>query len=215
MKEVIKREELVALFTSVSNEMNAHKDKLEELDSLLGDGDLGLTMTKGFAVIPEVIKTLDDEKDIGKVLMKAGMKMSSEVPSTMGFLMSTGIMTAGKKLKGKEEINAEGLVAFFEGFKDGVIKRGKCQLQERTLLDVMEPAYHSAASIYEKNPEISLEELITKVDLHCEGALNETKWMVPVHGKAAIHKEACKGVIDQGAYAGYLLIEGLYHYVIS
>lgn len=68
------------------------------MDARMGDGDLGLTMQKGFGALPRLMRENEVEGDIGKTLMKAGMKMAGLVPSTMGTLMSSGIMEGGKAL---------------------------------------------------------------------------------------------------------------------
>ena len=89
------------LFASVGNLFIEKKEELCEMDARLGDGDLGLTMSKGYGSLPDIMReeATGAAGDIGKLLMKSGMKMSSLVPSTMGFLMSTGIMEGGKALK--------------------------------------------------------------------------------------------------------------------
>ena len=102
------------LFASVGNLFIEKKEELCEMDARLGDGDLGLTMSKGYGSLPDIMReeATGAAGDIGKLLMKSGMKMSSLVPSTMGFLMSTGIMEGGKALKGKTEIDAPALAAY-------------------------------------------------------------------------------------------------------
>ena len=109
-------EQIPDLFTSVGNLFIEKKEELCEMDARLGDGDLGLTMSKGYGSLPDIMRTEAEGAagDIGKLLMKSGMKMSSLVPSTMGFLMSTGIMEGGKALKGKNEIDASGLAAYLQ-----------------------------------------------------------------------------------------------------
>ena len=110
------------LFASVGNLFIEKKEELCEMDARLGDGDLGLTMSKGYGSLPDIMReeATGAAGDIGKLLMKSGMKMSSLVPSTMGFLMSTGIMEGGKALKGKTEIDAPALAAYLTGFAAGV-----------------------------------------------------------------------------------------------
>ena len=135
-------EQIPDLFTSVGNLFIEKKEELCEMDARLGDGDLGLTMSKGYGSLPDIMRTEAEGAagDIGKLLMKSGMKMSSLVPSTMGFLMSTGIMEGGKALKGKNEIDASGLAAYLTGFAAGVQKRGKCEPGQRTIYDSILPA---------------------------------------------------------------------------
>ncbi len=63
--------------------------------------------------------------------------MASVVPSTMGTLMASGIMSGGKKTAGKEKLDAPGYLLFLQGFAEGIAKRGKCVRGERTVLDAV------------------------------------------------------------------------------
>ena len=189
-------EQIPDLFASVGDLFIEKKEELCEMDARLGDGDLGLTMSKGYGSLPDIMRQEADGAagDAGKLLMKSGMKMSSLVPSTMGFLMSTGIMEGGKALKGKTEIDAAGLAAYLTGFAAGVQKRGKCEPGQRTIYDSILPAAQAA-------------------DKAAKAGVEATKDMVPVFGKAAVHAAQCVGVEDQGAVAGYYKILGLNNYI--
>ena len=102
-------EQLPELFAGVASMFAEKKEELCDMDAKMGDGDLGLTMDKGYGALPQLIKENTEPGDIGKTLMKAGMKMAGLVPSTMGTLMSSGVMEGGKALKGKTEFGAEEL----------------------------------------------------------------------------------------------------------
>ena len=139
----IKSSDWTAILQSVAQVMTDNADHLCEMDARMGDGDLGLTMKKGYCALPEIYSGLE-EADMGKRLSKSGMKMSSVVPSTMGTLMSSGWMEGGKRLVGKETVDAAGYAAFLRGFADGIIKRGKCAPGDRTVLDAVQPAAEAA-----------------------------------------------------------------------
>jgi dihydroxyacetone kinase-like protein len=145
------------------------------------------------------------------MLMKAGMKMSSLVPSTMGFLMSTGVMEGGKALKGKSEIDAVAYADYLVGFAAGVQKRGKCEAGQRTIYDAILPA--SVAAKEAANAGASLEEVAKAALEAAKKGVEATKDMVPVFGKAAVHAAQCVGVEDQGAVAGYYKILALTNYI--
>ena len=113
--DVLHLDDLVGIFETVSAVMTDRSDELGRMDAAMGDGDLGLTMSKGFAALPAVLAALDDP-DVGKRVAKAGLRMSSVVPSTMGTLMATGLLAGGKALTGQSEIDADGLATFFEAF---------------------------------------------------------------------------------------------------
>ena len=208
-------EQVPELFESVGNLFLEKKEELCEMDARLGDGDLGLTMSKGYAALPDLMRAEAEGAggDIGKMLMKAGMKMSSLVPSTMGFLMSTGVMEGGKALKGRTELNGVALADYLTGFAAGIQKRGKCEPGQRTIYDSVLPAAQAAAKTAAENPGASLDEVITAAEEAAKAGVEATKDMVPVFGKAAVHAAACAGVPDQGAIAGYYKILGLSNYI--
>lgn len=211
--EKILFEQIPELFESVGTLFVEKKEELCEMDAKLGDGDLGLTMSKGYAALPDIMRAEAEGAggDIGKLLMKAGMKMSSLVPSTMGFLMSTGVMEGGKALKGATEIDGAAMAKYLVGFAAGVQKRGKCEAGQRTIYDAILPA--SKAALEAAAAGADLEGVIKAALEAAKGGVEATKDMVPVFGKAAVHAAQCVGVEDQGAVAGYYKILGLSNYI--
>ena len=203
------------MFESVGALFAEKKEELCGMDARLGDGDLGLTMSKGYGALPGLLREAAPEAagDIGKLLMKAGMKMSSLVPSTMGFLMSSGIMEGGKVLRGKGELDGAALADYLCGFAAGIRKRGKCETGQRTIYDSVKPAADAARACVDQNPEASLQAVINAALAAAEEGVKATETMTPVFGKAAVHTDKCKGVADQGAVAGYYKILGLGNYL--
>lgn len=208
-------EQVPELFESVGKLFLEKKEELCQMDARLGDGDLGLTMSKGYQALPGFLRdgAADANGDVGKLLMKAGMKMSSEVPSTMGFLMSSGVMEGGKALRGKTEIDSAGLCDYLAGFAAGIQKRGKCEEGQRTIYDSIRPAADAAAHLLKENPAAGLNEVMAAALKGAEAGVEATKDMTPVFGKAAVHAAQCKGVADQGAVAGYYKILGMSNYL--
>ena len=206
-------EQIPDLFESIGTLFIEKKEELCEMDARFGDGDLGLTMSKGYGALPDLMRAEAEGAggDIGKMLMKAGMKMSSLVPSTMGFLMSTGVMEGGKALKGKTELDGNDLAVYLKGFAAGVQKRGKCQSGQRTIYDSVLPAAEAADAKAAEGG--SLEEVIRAALEGAKAGVEATKDMVPVFGKAAVHAAQCVGVEDQGAVAGYYKILGMSNYI--
>lgn len=206
-------DQIPELFAAVGALFTEKKDELCDMDAKLGDGDLGLTMSKGYAALPDLLRAEAPGAggDIGKLLMKGGMKMSSLIPSTMGFLMSTGVMEGGKALKGRTELDGAGLADYLTGFAAGVQKRGKCQAGQRTIYDAILPAAEAAKKAAGEGA--GLEAVAAAALEGAQAGVEATKDMVPVFGKAAVHAAQCAGVPDQGAVAGYYKILGLKNYI--
>lgn len=210
--EKITFEQLPELFGGVAEIFTEKKEELCELDAQMGDGDLGLTMHKGYAALPDLIRENAQPGDIGKTLMKAGMKMASLVPSTMGTLMASGIMEGGKALKGLDMIGASELSAYLTGFAAGIQKRGKCQLGDRTILDAVDAGAKKAAEAASADGAT----MNTVIDAAVKGAaagVEETKNMTPKYGKAAVFAAKAIGTPDQGAIAGQYMIMGLQRFI--
>ena len=210
--EKITFEQLPDLFGGVADIFTEKKDELCEMDAQMGDGDLGLTMHKGYSALPDLIRENAEPGDIGKTLMKSGMKMASVVPSTMGTLMSSGVMEGGKALKGKSEIGPAELSTYLTAFAAGILKRGKWALGDRTILDAVDAGAKKAAAAVEAGAA----DLETVINAAVEGAaegVEATKEMTPKFGKAAVFAAKAIGTPDQGAVAGKYMLMGLQRYI--
>lgn len=202
------------LFESIAQKMNDVAEELCEMDARMGDGDLGLTMKKGFQALPQIMREMEEE-DIGKLIMKSGMKMGSVVPSTMGTLMASGLMSGGKALIGRSYIDAAAFYEFLNGFEEGVMKRGKCVRGDRTLLDAIGTASDACKECLTKHPDAVLDEIVTIALDGAKKGTEDTRKMIPKFGKAAVHKLAAAGERDQGACAGMYMIAGMYDYIVK
>ena len=190
--------ELKGLLAAWAALMNEKKEWLIELDSVVGDSDLGLTMSDGFAAAAEAVSA-SDVTDVGKLAYQAGKAMATAVPPTRGTLMASGLMNAGNQLKGQEEAaDAD----FFEAWYDGVQNRGKAQPGEKTFLDGMLPAVQAlkAGKTPEETAEIAW------------SAFEGTKGMLAKHGRMAIRGEASRELLDPGAAVAALLMKGYAEY---
>ena len=185
--------------------MDDHRDRLHELDQALGDGDLGLTMTKAFTAAHETAST-SDETLPGKLLMRVGMAMAKAAPSTMGTLLATGFMRGGKAIGEEERLGVEQLAAFFRAFTDGIMERGKTQPGNKTVVDSLHPAAAAVEQAAAQGKDIhdALTEAVTAARQGNEAA----RMMKSQHGKAAVYQDQTIGKEDPGASVGVLIVEG-------
>lgn len=200
------RVDIIGLLEALKDVMGENRDYLIALDSVVGDGDLGLTMSNGFkAAYQAVLET--EEQDIGKILYGAGKAMGSAVPSTMGTLMASGLMNAGKVLKGKTQINLSGLHSLFYAYMEGVMNRGKAKIGEKTFLDGLFPAVESIGESAAKGE--TFKEAAQAALKAAEKGFNDTATMIAVHGRAAMRGEASRNLEDPGAAVAKLMMQAL------
>jgi len=207
--------DLEGLFAKVRDIMVENKENLFKLDSAIGDGDLGITMSSGFSKVYEMVSVLEekDTGDIGRVLIKVGMTLAETVPSTLGTLMATGFMRAGKAVKGKNEVNLSDSVLMAYAFVEGIMERGKTKPKEKTIIDSLYPAFQALKLASEDG--IDLKEGFKKAYEAAKDGAEATKEMLPKHGRAVWYGEKSIGKKDPGAFAGMLLIKAFYEYLES
>ena len=194
-----------AIITRIAGIMTEKKDELIRLDGAVGDGDLGLTMEKGFIAANEEAKT-SAETDAGKFLMKIGMTIAKAAPSTMGTLVATGFMSGGKAVSGSSTLGPKEMAGFFEAFVAGIMQRGKSKPGEKTIVDVLN---HAAEALKEAAAsDASLSDAFRKCRQAAELGLARTKDMIAQHGRVAYYQEQSKGKEDPGAVAAGYIVQG-------
>lgn len=189
--------------------MAEKRDWLIELDSVVGDSDLGLTMSDGFKAAAEAIAA-NPPADVGKTAYIAGKAMASAVPSTMGTLMASGLMNAGKVLKGVEIIDGQQEISFFEAYLEGVKARGKAEVGDKTFLDGLHPAIETLKA--DTAAGKSLQAAAQHAAQVAWDSFEGTRGMLAKHGRMAIRGEQSRELLDPGAAVAALLMRGYAEY---
>ncbi|UHD44385.1 dihydroxyacetone kinase subunit L [Aureimonas altamirensis] len=105
--------------------------ELNAADGALGDGDLGITVSKGFAAAAAA----DLPDDIGLAFLECAKAFQRVSSSSYGTLVATGFMAAAKATKGRSDIAAEEVPELVAAARDAMMARGKGQLGDKTVLD--------------------------------------------------------------------------------
>ncbi len=120
-------------------------EHLTSLDQAVGDGDLGLTLGK-IAVALAAYSETAEVSDVGRFLSGAGLAANRAGSSTMGTLLATALMRAGKAVAGRSEVSTADLVEMFRAADAGVQERGKAKAGDKTVLDALHPACEAFAT---------------------------------------------------------------------
>ena len=115
--------------------MEQSADELNTADGLLGDGDLGVTMIRGFRQILADLETLPE--DIGMAFFQCAKAFTKSSGSSYGTLLATGMMAIAKVKKGQTGIELEEVSGLFDIALEAMQKRGKASLGDKTVLDVI------------------------------------------------------------------------------
>ena len=197
-------DDIKKIFTKVKDNIVDMEDYLFDLDSKMGDGDLGLTMKNWFIKVDEEVKKSNKE-DIDKMFIKAGITLVSVAPSTMGTLVATGLIRAGKEVEGNTVVRLSDFSLIFSAFVKGIIERCKSKPGEKTIIDSILPAADALKKANEDGKD--LVQAFNLAYVAAQEGLESTKNMTSVHGKAVYHSERSKGTEGPGAAAGVLLLK--------
>ncbi|MGE5701541.1 MAG: dihydroxyacetone kinase subunit DhaL [Clostridia bacterium] len=205
MTQTLNAGDLKRIFAQIGTLMQENKDFLCKLDGALGDGDIGLTMDKGFRAVVESLETFD-EADMGALLLLAAKTMGEKAASTMGTLMTTALLRAGKAVQGKQELEPAEALEMLQAMVKGLTDRGKAQVGDKTILDAFVPAVNAFAQSLSHSRPLA-ECLQASADAAHEG-MKRTVEMQSRHGRAARYLEKSVGHQDPGATVGALFFRG-------
>ncbi|RCW93034.1 MULTISPECIES: dihydroxyacetone kinase subunit L [Gammaproteobacteria] len=206
----ITKTNLPILFERFSEVFAEQKDALIALDSKVGDSDLGLTMAKGFAAATAAVSALEDAS-VETQLKTAGVAIARAAPSTMGTLMATGFMRGSAAVKDCEMLGTVQLADFWVAFRDGVAQRGRVQVGDKTVVDVLHPI--AETMIKQAESGAALTEALHIAYASASEALEATKDLVAQHGKAAAFQEKTRGIQDAGSTVAVILIKAMADFV--
>lgn len=203
---------IVSILEEVAADLESRSEELRQLDAVIGDGDLGVTTELGSKAIREYLSS-PDKDDIGQLLAKCGMYINKASPSTFGTLLASAFMGAGKASLGKEKIDIKDLVLVGDGAIDGVKKRGKAVVGDKTMLDCLVPTVEAFRRELADggDPKVALKAAVTAAEAGMKGTIP----MMAKHGRASWHRENSVGVQDAGATAMYYIIESFVRHLIS
>ncbi|BCG98263.1 dihydroxyacetone kinase subunit L [Mesorhizobium sp. 131-2-5] len=187
---------LARLIAVAAETIAAHAEELTALDQAIGDGDHGLNMKRGF----EAVRAEADAfaaKPLPDALKAIGTKLVMTVGGASGPLFGTLFMALGKEIAADPDRN--NLAAAFGKAVDAVAARGKSQIGQKTMLDVLQPV-HDALAGGKTAAEIA--------DI-ADAAAEATVPMKALRGRASFLGERSIGHMDAGARSTALLVRSV------
>lgn len=197
-------EKLIAVIHKIAAKIEEEKAFLTELDNVIGDGDHGINLARGFAEVEKKLDGLAD-KEPGDVLKTVGMTLVSTVGGASGPLYGTGFMKLGGALKGQAEITVSGFLAGLQQAIEGIMQRGRSTKGEKTMLDAMIPAKEAMEAKWAETADAKAA-FAAGVAAAWEG-VEFTKTIAATKGRASYLGERSIGHQDPGATSFTMVLE--------
>lgn len=180
-----------------------NKQYLSDIDGLIGDGDHGINMNKGFTMTREALDKKPGDmvhglKTLSKILMM-------RIGGSMGPLYGKFFKAMAKSLDGIEEIDEKAFGLAIQQILIDLSEISPAKVGDKTLLDTLIPAvetYNNAV-----NGGDNFHEALSKMKTAAREGRDSTKDLVAKLGRASRLGERSRGVLDAGATSCYLILE--------
>jgi dihydroxyacetone kinase/dihydroxyacetone kinase-like protein len=172
-----------------------------DLDAVVGDGDFGYSMARGFEV---VLADWDgiDRSDIATFLKKVAVTITGRIGGTSGPIWGTMFLRAASTVGDKSEVDADTLVAALRAATEGVKARGQAELGDKTLLDALVPATDALEEALRSGGDGAQAFATTARE-----RADATKTLPARRGRASYTGERSIGSVDAGATAVAVMAE--------
>lgn len=179
------------------------QEMLCEADSRLGDGDLGLTMDKGWRQIAE--DSVNWPEDISQALFQCSKSLQKACASSFGTLQATAFMAMAKYCKEKQltAISTEDIAPLLTVAYQSMMARGKGELGQKSVLDIIYQLSEALA------PARSADELKTAALTSVNSTLDEFRQKPNLLGRARMFPEKSIGLDDPGMLAIKVIVEAI------
>jgi dihydroxyacetone kinase-like protein len=175
----------------------ANEKYFGDLDSVVGDGDFGYSLARGFERLLDGWADLDRSSP-GAFLKRTGMVLASRIGGTSGPLWGTAFLRAGAAFD-------SGAVAMLHAAIDGIKARGQADVGDKTLLDALVPFTDRLSLALGAGAGPG--EAIRAAAVAAREAADATSGMVAKRGRASYTGERSRGSVDAGAVAVAVLAE--------
>ena len=177
-----------------------------DLDAVVGDGDFGYSLARGFEV---VVKDWDgyDRSDIGTFLQKIAMAITGRIGGTSGPIWGTAFLRAATVAKGRDEVTGADVVAMLRSAVEGIKARGNADVGDKTLLDALVPMTDTIEASLGAGKDGAT--VVADAAVTAREAADATVSMLAKRGRAAYSGERSIGSVDAGATAVAVILERL------
>lgn len=190
---------LQMMITVLSARNNEIKEILNDADSALGDGDLGITMSRGISALAACSAELPP--DLGQAFQRMAQDFVAVSASSFGTLVATAFLAAAKSCRDRQELPWASMADLLDGARENMQKRGKGNLGDKSILDSLDSAVRALQVEKPDTPD-----RVLAVICHAsQKAMDEYLGKPCKLGRAKMYAQASIGKTDPGMLAFDLL----------
>ena len=177
-----------------------------ELDSAAGDGDFGMSLSKGFREIKRQWAEVD-KTDFGTLLKGCAMIILEHCGGASGPIWGSAFSGAAKSVKGKATLTLDEFAAMAKAAAEAIQKKGGAKRGDKTLLDALLPAVDSLEQSAKAG--MGFKDALLAAASEAVAGGEATKAMVASRGRASYVGERSLSHPDAGAFALGVIFTGV------
>lgn len=193
------------ILLSMVNAISENKQYLGDIDGLIGDGDHGMNMNKGFVTYgnrlgEKEISFSDGLSDLGTVLL-------NEIGGSMGPIYGTILMEMADAADGAEEIDLALFGKMLRAGLEGLYEIVDARPGDKTLVDTLYPCVEYIEQAAKDN--VPFDKALLQLKDCAEKGKTSTINMVAMFGRASRLGERSRGVLDAGATSCCIILRAM------
>lgn len=204
VKNHLSYKNIVFILETMCSTVITNEVKFCELDSHAGDGDFGMSLSKGFKQLKKQLpKLVTESKDIGTLLDKCSLIIMEYCGGASGPIWGGAFKYAGNACLGKTELSSKDIALILDSAMKGIQDIGKysfgrgAQVGDKTLIDALAPCVFSWHQSVSKGDNLK-SAFHTAAQAAMKGAEN-TKNFAAKMGRAGVVGDRSIGFADAGA----------------
>ena len=182
-----------------------NKDCLGTIDGLIGDGDHGMNMNKGFSIYGEQLGA--EETSFSDGLADLGMVLINKIGGSMGPIYGTIFMSMADCVEDNETVDLILFIDMLQAGLDGLYEIVDARPGDKTLVDTLYPALTALKTSQVSGETFSV--ALNAMKLAAEEGMLSTTDMVAKYGRSARLGERSRGTQDAGATSCYILLNAM------
>ncbi|MBD1555625.1 dihydroxyacetone kinase subunit L [Vibrio sp. S9_S30] len=181
----------------------ANKVYLSEIDGLIGDGDHGINMAKGFAMCKSDLEKLN-EVNLGQSFQVLANILMGSIGGSMGPIYGSVFVSMGLEAEGKEHISKADFVEMLSEGLVGLQEISDANVGDKCIMDTLVPAVKAMRDSV--NEGFSFKDSLIKMEAAAKAGAESTKDLVSKIGRSSRLGERSVGVLDAGAVSCSLIL---------
>lgn len=188
--------------------INTNRAYLSEIDGLIGDGDHGINMSKGFTGCGTRLDALGaGANDLPKAFEQLSQALMDDIGGSMGPLYGNFFLGFVKTLEPHAAMDAALFGDTLAAAVANVQSMGNAKVGDKTLIDTMVPALNTYKDAVSKGASFS--DALQAMSVAAEAGKDSTKNLQARIGRSARLGPRSIGVLDAGATSCCLILQSI------